>query len=51
MDMTIPSIVLFGAMLIGLSFIPMTIRDIKREIKDAFGKEERTDEDDYLCRD
>jgi hypothetical protein len=39
MDMTIPSIILFTAMLLGLSFIPMTIEDIKREVKDAFGKE------------
>jgi hypothetical protein len=39
MNWVIPTIVLFSAMLMGLSFIPMTIRDIKREVKDAFGKE------------
>lgn len=39
MSWIIPSIVLFGAMVMGLSFIPMIVEDIKREVKDAFSKE------------
>ena len=39
MNWLVPSFVLFAAMLMGLSFLPMTIEDIKREVKDAFGKE------------
>ena len=43
MDMTIPSIVLFGAMVMGLSMIPSIFRDFIDEVKKAFAKEERTD--------
>ncbi len=43
MDMTIPAIVLFGAMGLGLAMTPSIFRDFIDEVKDAFSKEERTD--------
>ena len=40
MSWIIPSIFLFTAMLVGLSFVPMAIDDFIREFKDAFCEEE-----------
>lgn len=36
MDMTIPTIVLFGAILLGFSQAPIVIKDFWHEIKDVF---------------
>lgn len=43
MNWVLPTIVLFGAMVMGLSMIPSIFRDFMVEVKDAFSTEERTD--------
>ena len=43
MDWVLPTIVLFGALVMGLSMIPSIISDFIKEVKDAFSTEERVD--------
>lgn len=40
MDMTIPSIILFSAMLLGLAMTPSIFREFWECAKDAFSEEE-----------
>jgi hypothetical protein len=40
MDMTIPAIILFGAMGIGLAMTPSIFRDVCECVKEVFGEEE-----------